>query len=135
MIGIKHTDTIEGLGGNLKYYSPDFVSSESTDKNKHFLAKKSTEMLCLKENCFDEIINNTFFKIFANSSNYLGIIYDDKGIDSFKEEVKKLNKNITTYIFSLDDSTREEEFEDLMHLVNLKPIPEAILNVYRRIFK
>ena len=60
---------------------------------------------------------------------------DDDGIDAFKKEVKKLNKKTVVYVFSLDDSAREEEFADIEKLVELKPIPAVILNVYRRIFK
>ena len=66
---------------------------------------------------------------------YLGIIYDDYGIENFKKEVKKLNKNFIVYVFSLDDSAREEEFEDIKDLVELRPIPAVILNVYKRIFR
>ena len=66
---------------------------------------------------------------------YLGIIYDDDGIENFKKEVKKLNKSFVVYVFSLDDSAREEEFEDIKDLVELRPIPAVILNVYKRIFK
>jgi len=66
---------------------------------------------------------------------YLGIIYDDVGIEPFKKEVKKLKKKFVVYVFSLDESAREEEFEDISELVELKPIPAVILNVYRRIFK
>ena len=53
----------------------------------------------------------------------------------FKKEAKRLNKKIIVYIFSLDESAREEEFEDIKSLVQLKPIPTAILSVYKRIFK
>jgi len=38
-------------------------------------------------------------------------------------------------VFSLDESAREEEFENLAELVELRPIPAVILNVYKRIFK
>jgi len=127
---------IMGLGGNLKYYKTDFVDAEPTDLNKKKLVDKSTEMLCLKEDCFDEIKKNNNFSIFTNSQNKnLGIIYDDSGIEPFKKEAKKLNKKFTVYVFSLDESAREEEFEDIKKLVNLKPIPAVILNVYKQIFK
>ena len=49
--------------------------------------------------------------------------------------VQKLKRKVTTYVFSLDDSAREEEFEDIGKLVELRPIPAVILNVYKRIFK
>ena len=127
---------IKNMPGNLKYFKTDFVDAEPTDRNKRRLVNKSTEMLCLKEECFDELKKGHEFKIFKNSQEkYLGIIYDDEGIDEFKKEAKKLKKKFIVYVFSLDDSAREEEFKDVEKLVELKPIPAVILNVYKRIFK
>ena len=129
-------EAIKGLGGNLKYFKTSFVDSEPTDRNKKKLVDQSTEMLCLKEDCFTETGSEQYFKIFRNDrGNYLGIVYDDEGIEPFKNEVRRLRKKINVYVFSLDESAREEEFEDLADLVSPKPIPEVILNVYRRIFK
>jgi adenine-specific DNA-methyltransferase len=127
---------IEGFEGNLKYFKTDFVDANPTDRNKKKLVDKSTEMLCLKEDCFDEVKKGHEFKVFKNSQDkYLGIIYDDEGIDEFKKEAKRLKKKFVVYVFSLDESAREEEFEDIADLVELKPIPAVILNVYKRIFK
>ncbi len=127
---------VKGLGGNLKYFNTGFVAGEPTDRNKKQLVDKSTEMLCLKEDCFEEVAHGQHFKIFkGHKERYLGIIYDDGGIEKFKKEVKRLGKKFVVYVFSLDDSAREEEFEDIKNLVELKPIPAVILNVYKRIFK
>jgi adenine-specific DNA-methyltransferase len=127
---------ITGIPINLKYYKTDFVDANPTDRNKKRLVDKSTEMLCLKEDCFDEVKKGHEFKVFKNSQDkHLGIIYDDEGIDEFKKEAKRLKKKFVVYVFSLDESAREEEFEDIANLVELKPIPAVILNVYRRIFK
>lgn len=129
-------DWVEGLGGNLKYFKTDFVDADPSDKNKRKMVAKSTEMLCLKEDCFDEVMHGHKFKIFTNGQGkYLGIIYDDDGIEPFKKEAKKMKKNFVVYVFSLDESAREDEFEDVEDLVELKPIPAVILNVYKRIFK
>jgi len=93
-------------------------------------------MLCLKEDCFDEVKAGHNFRIFTNSrEKLLGIIYDDDGIEPFKKEVKMAKKKFVVYVFSLDESAREEEFEEVENLVELKPIPAVILNVYKRIFK
>lgn len=122
--------------GGLKYFKTDFVDAEPTDKNKRKMVAKSTEMLCLKEECFEEVKKGTDFKIFKNSQDkHLGIIYDDDGIEPFKKEAKKLNKQFIVYVFSLDESAREEEFEDMNGNIELKPIPAVMLNVYKRIFK
>jgi adenine-specific DNA-methyltransferase len=122
--------------GNLKYFKTDFVDGESTDANKKKLVDKSTEMLCLAEYCFDEWVTGPEFRIFRNrEGKCLSIIYDDAGIEPFKEVVRRVNRKFVVYVFSLDESAREEEFEDMKDLVKLKPIPAVILNVYRRIFR
>lgn len=127
---------VKNMPGNLKYFKTDFVDAEPTDVNKKKMVDKSTEMLCLKEDCFEEVKRGKDFRIFTdNNEKNLGIIYDDDGIEPFKEEVRKSKKKFVVYVFSLDESAREEEFEDIKDLVELKPIPAVILNVYRRIFK
>ena len=128
-------EKIEGLGGNLKYFKTSFVSYEPTDQNKKIMVEQSTEMLCLKEDCFELIKEGKQFKIFKNHyGNYLGIIYYYDGIEPFKKEILKLNKRINTYVFSLTDEIDDDEFSEVDQLVTLKPIPSAILNVYKRIF-
>jgi len=131
-----YSKQVKGLGGNLKYFKTDFVDAGPTDKNKKKLVEQCTEMLCLKEDCFDELKQTKTYSIFKNhEENYLGIIYDDDGIEPLKKQIKSLGKKFNVYVFSLDDSAREEEFEDVIDIVDLKPIPEVILNVYRRIFR
>lgn len=126
---------IEGLGGNFKYFKTSFVNSEPTDQNKKIMVKQSTEMICLKEDCFELVTEGKQFKIFKNyDDKYLGIIYYKGDIKSFKTKVKNLNKKINTYVFSFTDETNAEEFEDIKSLITLKPIPSSILNVYQRIF-
>ena len=134
--GLVDKKKYDGLGGNLKYFKTDFVDGEPTDKNKKKLVEQCTEMLCLREDCFDELKQTKNYSIFKNhEEKYFGIVYDDDGIEPLKKQIKSTGKKFNVYVFSLDDSAREEEFEDVIGMVDLKPIPEVILNVYRRIFK
>lgn len=134
--GNKDYPDITGIESNFKYFRTDFIGAEPTDKNKKKLVDKSTEMLCLKEDCFIRVGEGDSYKIFKNNEErYLGIIYDDSGIKSFKKEAEKLNKKFIVYVFSLDESAREDEFEDIKKLVELKPVPIAIFNLYKRIFR
>ncbi|MDD4607454.1 MAG: site-specific DNA-methyltransferase [Patescibacteria group bacterium] len=132
----KKGEKIDGLGGNLKYFKTDFVDyKEATDKNKIRLTEEAIEMLCVKEGTFEEIENRVGFKIFKNSEHYSGIIFDQLVIEDFKKAIKDIKGKISVYIFSLGDDSFEDEFEDVKQKVKLSPIPEAILKVYRRIYK
>ncbi|MFH1048922.1 MAG: site-specific DNA-methyltransferase [Patescibacteria group bacterium] len=130
--------SITGLGGNLKYFKTDFVDysmKSPNDKNKIKLTKEAVEMLCVKEGTFESVLNNEDFKIFKNHDHYTGIIFDQLAIEDFKKAIKDIKGKISVYIFSLGDDSFDEEFEDIKSKIKLSPIPEAILKVYRRIFK
>jgi len=128
---------IKGLGGNLKYFKTTFVDANQTDKNKHQLTQKATDMLCIKEATYELVKSTKNFKIFTNGkkTKYTGIVYDQLAIPEFKDEIAKIEGPFSVYIFSLADDTFEEEFADISNKVTLSPIPESILRVYRRIFK
>jgi adenine-specific DNA-methyltransferase len=129
--------SIEGIGGNLRYFTAyDFVESEPTDKNKRKLVKKSSEMLCIKEGVYDLVKETEEYKIFKNSQDkYLGVIFYEDAISEYKKELKKINHQVHTYVFSLGDDPYRAEFEDVKGKVILHPIPEVILRVYKEIFK
>jgi len=137
MRGYKQNQSeIDGLdAGTLRYYRTAFVPGEQTDKNKIKLTRKATEMLCIKEDTFDELFGDERFAIFQNGSRYTGIIYDHLHIDDFKTYIAAIEGKFSVYVFSLGDDTFDEEFLDIASKVKLSPIPEAILRVYRRIFK
>jgi adenine-specific DNA-methyltransferase len=137
---------VEGLGGNLKYFKTDFVDyDEPTDRNKIKLTEQTIEMLCVKEGTFEEVLparrslgaggDQKSFKIFKNTDHYTGIIFDQVAIPAFKKTIKDIKGKFSVYVFSLGDETFDDEFKDVKQKVQLSPIPEAILRVYRRIFK
>ena len=137
-------EKINGLGGNLKYFKTAFVGSEPTHRNKKMLTDKSVEMLCIKENTFEDVLNKPVpagfkqgkaFCIFKNKEKYLAILLDEMQIDAFKKEIGKLRLPVPVYVFSLEGDDFREEFEDLKNKITLCSIPEAILKVYRRIFR
>jgi adenine-specific DNA-methyltransferase len=133
--GHKDYPDITGITANLKYFRTDFVDAEPSDKNKIKLTHQATEMLCVKEGTFEKVIDNERFKIFKNSNHYTGIIWDQTAIPEFKETIKDVRGKFSVYVFSLGDETFDDEFKDVKQKVKLSPIPEAILRVYRRIFR
>ena len=131
-------EKVEGLGGNLKYFKVDektFVDAKPTDKNKIALTEQATEMLCVKEGTFEKALDRKYFKIFKNANHYTGIVFDQAAIPVFKKAIENIKGKLSVYVFSLGDEAFDDEFKDVKQKVQLSPIPEAILRVYRRIFK
>lgn len=128
-------EKVAGLGSNLKYFKTYFVGAEPTDKNKIKLTEQATEMLCIKEGTFGKVLDQKNFKIFKNIDHYTGIIFDQAAIPVFKKAIKDIKGKFSVYVFSLGDETFDDEFKDVKQKVKLSPIPEAILRVYRRIFR
>lgn len=124
-----------GLRNNLRHFRTAFVSSAPTDENKRRITERSTELLCLKEGCFEPVRSGRQFRIFRGpGGGHLGIVYGYGGIGQFKAAVSKLQKRVSTYAFSLGDEVDESDFAGVEGLVALRPIPAPILNVHRRIF-
>src|SRR3972149_5353901 len=95
----------------------------------------STEMLCIRENAFELVQDESDFKIFKNSDKYLGIVFYEEAIGDFKKAIKKIKGHFNTYVFSLGDDPHEKQFADVKSKVTLCAIPEVILKVYREIFR
>lgn len=131
----KDGENIVGLGGNLRYFHTAFVGAEPNDKNKEALTRQATEMLCMREDTFEPVEETNAIKIFKNSKQYTGIIFDEDAIPILKKHIAKLGGLWSVYIFSLGNDTFEEEFGDMKQKIKLSPIPEAILKVYRRLFQ
>jgi adenine-specific DNA-methyltransferase len=136
LVGInKSNERKDGLGGNLKYYRTSFVPAEPSDENKELLTRQSIEMLCLRESTFDFVTETDVWKIFKNNQRYTAILFDQLSILDLKEELERLDKPVSVYVFSLEDDNFANEFADMRDKVKVCSIPEAILRVYRRIYQ
>ena len=133
--GHKEYRDITGIPSNLKYFRTAFVGAEPNDKNKEALTKQTTEMLCMREDTFESVKETGAIKIFRNSKQHTGIVFDEGAIPALKKEIVKIGGVWSVYIFSLADDTFDDEFEDMKEKITVAPIPEAILRVYRRLFK
>ncbi len=126
---------VHGLGGNLKYFRTDFVPAEATDENKALLTRRSVEMLCLRESTFDLVSDQSEWKVYKNQTNHTAILFNQRLISTVKNEITGITGPVSVYIFSLGDDDFSQQFEEFGGRVKVCAIPEAILRVYRRIFK
>lgn len=131
---------VVGIPANVKYYTQTFVPVISSDNDKRELVNRSTEILCVAEDCFEKVIDRNdsrAFSVFKNDNKQMAIIYDEDSIEdciTYLNEQKYDHKTII-YVFSYDHTYDAEDFEGLNINYSVKPIPEAIINVYRKISK
>jgi len=134
----KAAKDIKGKGNNLRYFKTSFVpNSKNKDQLRLNITKKCTEMLCLKEGIFNRFKESEDWKIFTYGGKYLAVYYDfpNSSLDELKEEMNKIEAEKVLYCFTVSPHGLEEEnFTDWKD-IRLEPIPQKILDVYKRIFK
>lgn len=129
---------VDGIPSNLRYFKTSLVSKRQTDDQTRIeLVARSTDMICLREDTFEKVIDTKLFKVFGNADHYAAIVFEPEAIVLLKDALSKLkdDKPAHIYVFSLSNDTYESDFADLERTHELRPIPESILEVYRRIHK
>jgi len=130
-------DNVSGISANLRYFKTSFVDkAENTDHTRVALVARATDMIKVRENTFDTVLEEDLFKAYEGSDTYSVIVFDPSVIDKAKAEITKLSddKAVRVYVFSLANDSYVSDFADLDRQVELCPIPESILEVYKRIF-
>jgi len=128
----------EGLGNNLKYFKTSFVANNrNKDQLKIHITKRCTEMLCLKEGIFNLLKEVPDYKIFQQGNRYLAVYYDfaNASLDELKEEMNALKGEKVLYCFTVDNHGLDKANFRGWKNIRLEPIPQKILDVYKRIFK
>ena len=135
---ISEENEYEGLGNNLKYFKTSFVANNrNKDQLKIDITKRCTEMLCLKEGIFNLIKEEKDFKIFQQVNRFLAVYYDfaNASLDELKEEMNALKGEKVLYCFTVDNHGLDKDNFRGWKNIRLEPIPQKILDVYKRIFK
>jgi len=129
---------VDGTGNNLKYFKTDFVkNTRNRDQLKVDITKQCTEMLCLKEGIYKLQKETLDWKIFEQGTRYLAVYYDfaSESLDNLKDEMNKLKGEKILYCFTVDPFGLDKENFREWKNTRLEPIPQKILDVYKRIFK
>jgi adenine-specific DNA-methyltransferase len=140
---------VEGLGNNnLRYYQSLFVPANKSEANKRLLTNTSTDLLCIKEDCYDDIteaqgFNSKQCRIYTNTAGkYLLVIYHSRQLAETCEALiawiqaqPPVPGPIKLYAFSPEKDTLAEDFAEVADRIEAVPLPEAIYNAYRATFK
>ncbi|AEI46562.1 site-specific DNA-methyltransferase [Runella slithyformis] len=139
---------VEGLGGNnLRYYRGGFVPSLKSEANKRLLTQASTELLCLKENCYHEItaeyaLDPRQARIFRDDADaYMVVVYHSRQQAEVCEALVGIiqglssTQKIKVYGFSPEKDILVEEFYGVQDRIEAIPLPDAIYNAYKATFR
>jgi adenine-specific DNA-methyltransferase len=137
-------DQVAGLtGNNLRYYRADFISREPSSKNKRDLVKAATDLLCIKENLYEEAnvtcngktLRKDYARRFADGEKEMIIIYEPAVIKYVVEELKQHPKSqkVKVYVFSDGNYAYDDDFREVINRVELCALPAAILHAYQRV--
>ena len=143
-------EKIKGLSNNnLRYYKSEFVGREPSLKNKRELTRLATELLCIKEDCYEEKSLDFAFtnqsdskniRFFEEKDKRMVIVYDDSAIESAVELIKSIIANhqvkengIKVYVFSPGQYPFTEEFEEVLPYISLCALPDALYKAFMNV--
>ena len=145
----KKGNFIKGLANNnLRYYRTEFVGSTKTEQNKRQLTQASTDLLCIKEDCYTEItadkgLNPLQCRIFTNDAGkYMAVVYHSRTqwevftqLIGVIKSLENRTEKVKLYAFSPEKETLIDDFVEVEELIEAVPLPEAIYNAYRATFR
>jgi adenine-specific DNA-methyltransferase len=127
---------IDGLeNNNLRYFKSEFVSRETSLKNKRELTYLATELLCIKEDCYiEKSIEIKDAKLFENNKVALLVVFDDNIIPDAIEFIKSYEgPKIKVYVFSIGSDPYTEDFTEVLNKIELCALPDAIYKAYQNV--
>lgn len=140
-------EKIAGLGGSLKYYRTTFSGARKqdrdpimrpSDEDRISLAQNAGILVSLAENTLYETAKNGFFQIFTDNQGKFAAVYlqeDLSHFEVFKQEVEKLDGQVTVYIFSWGSTPDAESSFRHLPNVSVKAYPNAILESYKQAYQ
>ena len=126
-----------GISANVRYFKTDFVSREATDdQTRAKLVERSQQMIAIREGTFAVAHEQPGLTILKSADSYSAVVYDQDAIPPLIDFFNKSgdSKHVNIYVFSLSNDNYASDFSTLTRSFDLRPIPEGLLAVYRRVF-
>ena len=137
-------EQVEGLKNNsLRYYKTELLPREKSPRNMRALMAAATELLCIKEDLYEESkrfgryrTNPKTIRYFEKENKRMLIIFCEELADQIAEEIKTLDfggQRLKIYIFSPDRYAFDDNFYEVQDKVTLVALLAAIYDAYRRV--
>ena len=141
----------KGLNINtLRYYKTDYISRDRTQKNMRALVAAATDLLCIKEDLYEEQkkfgrakVNPRVMRYFSDGRKHMLVVYREEFVDELVEEIKSLTPDpspkergvgrLKIYIFSPGRYAFDDSFYEVRDKVQLIALPAAIYDAYVKV--
>lgn len=135
---------VEGLhGNNLRYYRTEFIPRERTQRNMRALVNAATDLLCVKEDLYEEKsmlgtlkLKPQLARYFSDGQKHMLVVYREEVVNELVEAIKPLDFGKATlkiYIFSPGRYAFDDDFYEVQDKVQLVALPAAIYDAYQRV--
>lgn len=135
---------VEGLKNNsLRYYKTEMLPRSKTPRNMRALMAVATDLLCIKEDLYEECkyfgqlkTHPRALRYFAKDNRRMLILYCEELADRIVEEIKTMDfggKKLKIYIYSPERYAFDDNFIEVQDKVELVALPAAIYDAYRRV--
>lgn len=138
-------EQVAGLTGNtLRYYKTAFVPREPNNRNKRALVAAATDLLCIKNDVFQEqsVFGGHKLKLaaaryFDDGRTQMLIIYNELAVDAFVRVIAgmEVGGRIKVYVFSNNRYAYTDNFEPVADKVEVCALPAAIYDAYQKVLK
>lgn len=136
------------LAGQLRFFTsgegpidlgslPD--GGQSRSDLKQAFRDQSLDMLRLRQDCFDEVAATGSYAIYRSARGLLGVLLKPMGRENFltelKQEMDGTGLPAAVYVFSFTGNVEGTEYQKrLGERASLEPVPDELLETYRRLF-
>ena len=138
-------EQVAGLTGNtLRYYKTAFVPREPNNRNKRALVAAATDLLCIKNDVYQEqsVFGGHKLKLaaaryFDDGRTQMLIIYNELAVDAFVRVIAgmEVGGRIKVYVFSNNRYAYTDNFEPVADKVEVCALPAAIYDAYQKVLK
>ena len=135
---------VEGLHDNkLRYYRTDFISRDKTQRNFRNLVAASTDLLCIKEDLYEEQTQfgryrtkQELMRYFAKDNKRMLVVYREEIVFDLIDEIKTMDfgmGKLKVYVFAPDRYPFTDEFYEVRDKVEVVALPAAIIDAYEKV--
>ena len=136
-------EEVEGLhSNNLRYYRTTFVPRMKTMANMRALMYAATDLLCIKNNVYQETETfggvkwpPEFVRYFDDGKTRMLIIYSEAVVNDVVDLLLEMDVDdkILVYVFSNTGYAYNDDFEEVLDKVELCALPDAIYKAYKKV--